>query len=171
MAPFRNDPQEWQRLDWNIFQNGPVALYYEHEVLERDLAWLRDHEYTIDEFKCDDWVSQEAFHDSVAKTLRFPDYYGHNFNALRDCLSDVQVPASGGVCFAFWRYDVFADAEPEAAQLFLDVLADSSRGALLTGGRLLALVQSNNPRHSFQPVGSCPVGWNPSEWLDSKRGL
>lgn len=31
----------------------------------------------------------EATHDYLAKTLRLPDYYGRNLDALHDCLTDL----------------------------------------------------------------------------------
>jgi len=42
---------------------------------------------------------------------------------------------------------------------------------LLLGQRLLALVQSDDPRIRFERIGAVPVNWNPREWLDSDRGL
>lgn len=33
-------------------------------------------------------MDEEAFHEYVSKKLNFPGYYGHNLNALRDCITD-----------------------------------------------------------------------------------
>lgn len=32
--------------------------------------------------------TMEAFHEAIAATLAFPDYYGRNLDALWDCLTD-----------------------------------------------------------------------------------
>ena len=53
----------------------------------------------------------------------------------------------------------------------LDVIETTSRGFLLTGRKLLALVQSDDPRIAFERVGARPVNWNPQEWLPSDRGV
>ena len=71
----------------------------------------------------------------------------------------------------FRRYDSFARSQPQLAQTILDSIETSSRRFLLTGRRLLALVQSDDPRIRFERVGAVPVTWNPREWLDSDRGL
>lgn len=34
-------------------------------------------------------IDLETFHEYVSKKLNFPAYYGQNFDALRDCLSDI----------------------------------------------------------------------------------
>ena len=41
MAIFQNNPEEWQRLDWSILQNGWTSLYWKNEILENDLLWFK----------------------------------------------------------------------------------------------------------------------------------
>jgi hypothetical protein len=69
----------------------------------------------------------------------------------------------------FTGYDAFAARCPRAAQIVLDIMADSSRSAALVGRRLMCLVQRNDPHVQFEPVGATPVAWNDAEWLDSRR--
>lgn len=42
---------------------------------------------------------------------------------------------------------------------------------MLIGRRMICLVQTDNPRLSFDPVGATPVVWNEAEFLNSRRGL
>ncbi len=35
------------------------------------------------------WRTPRDVHDALAKALCFPDYYGHNLDALHDCLTDL----------------------------------------------------------------------------------
>jgi hypothetical protein len=53
----------------------------------------------------------------------------------------------------------------------LDTFARRSRSAALIGRRMMCLVQTDDARLTFAPVGATPVTWNNAEWLDSKRGL
>ncbi|MGH8960558.1 MAG: PadR family transcriptional regulator [Jatrophihabitantaceae bacterium] len=53
----------------------------------------------------------------------------------------------------------------------LNTFADQARRAIVVGNRIICLVQSNDPKLTFEPVGTMPVMWNDAEWLDSKRGL
>lgn len=35
------------------------------------------------------WRSERDAHDALARALSFPDHYGHNLDALHDCLTDL----------------------------------------------------------------------------------
>lgn len=84
MAIFRYE--DMQNTDWMLLQNGPIVLYYRNEILAKDLRWLREKEYVIDQFNCEDWQAGNNLHQALADQLEFPDYYGYNLNALNDCL-------------------------------------------------------------------------------------
>ena len=171
MTAFGTDENEWQRLDLRLLQNSPVALYFRSEILSEDTAWLRNEGYLIDEFDCTKWHTESDFHNDAAARLAFPDYYGHNLNAFNDCITDLDVPNDGGRAIVFRRFDLFAQREPHVAQDILDIMTSASWHSLLFGRRLLTLVQSDDPRIAFEPVGAHPVMWNPREWLSSNRGL
>ncbi len=103
--------------------------------------------------------------------LQFPDYYGKNLNALNDCLSDLEIPDRGGVVLVFFAFDSFAEKFPDFAWGLLDIIAGRSRVFSLKGKRLMALAQSVDPKLEMNPIGACPVLWNPDEWLNEKRGV
>ncbi|MFI8943197.1 barstar family protein [Streptomyces syringium] len=59
-------------------------------------------------------------HRAIAAALHFPDYYGHNLDALNDCLGDVACfgpyddePERTGLALSFANYDRFAVACPK----------------------------------------------------------
>ena len=103
--------------------------------------------------------------------MSLPPYYGKNLASWIDCVGELAVPDEGGMVLVFRRYDAFAKTQPQFAQTILDSLETTSRRFLLTGRRLLALVQSDDPRIRFERVGAMPVTWNPREWLDADRGV
>lgn len=171
MAVFGDDPQECQRLDLRLLKNGSIHLYYRPAVLAEDVEWLRQHDYRVDIFDCSRWEAEEVMHEEFARRLNFPGYYGKNLDALNDCLSDLDVPDVGGRVFVFHRYDVFNASVGKVAWHVLDIIDGNSWLHLLFGRRLFALVQSDNPRMEFPPLGSRSAGWNPREWLNQSRGL
>jgi hypothetical protein len=69
------------------------------------------------------------------------------------------------------HFDAFAQHDPRFAHTLLDSIESTSRRFLLVERRLLALVQSDDPRIRFERIGAAPVNWNPREWLDADRGL
>jgi RNAse (barnase) inhibitor barstar len=169
MAPFRNEPEEWQRLDWRILQNGAVSLYYRREILEADAAWFKSERYVIYELDCAPWQTLDLLHDSISSVLAFPNYYGRNLDALHDCLSDLEIPDVSGAVLMFLHFDQLVRRFPKVAQALLDIIETNSRRFLLTGHRLIALVQSDDPTIQFDPVGARLVSWNGAEWLSIQR--
>jgi hypothetical protein len=170
MTVFRGDPSEWQRLDWCLLQNGPAALYFDPRLLDADVKWLEAHGYAASVFDCRTWRSEDDAHASLAATLGFPDHYGANLNALSDCLNDMDIGGEGRL-FVFHGFDAVVALMPRFAWHLLDIIAIQARVKLLTGERLLALLQSSDPRLELEPVGRSPVMWNPREWLNMNRGI
>lgn len=171
MAVFRNDPTEWERLDWQLLQSSSITLYFDESVLAADVSWFERNGYSVRSLGVAGCESIEAVLTALGEVLEFPSHYGRNLAALNDCLSDVEVPGDGGLVLVLHSFDELARRFRPAAQAILDVLADNSRRFMLTGRRFLALVHSRDPRISFDPVGATPVLWNPEEWLSSKRGI
>lgn len=162
-------PAEPQRLDWRLLERGAIALYYRSSVLSADLGWFRQAKYVVHEMNGAAWTTAESFHADAQRSLGFPEYYAKNLASWIDCLAELPVPDDGGTVIVFRRFDVLAKTHPQLAQTILDSIESTSRRFLLTGRRLLALVQSDDPRIRFERVGALPVTWNPREWVDSER--
>ena len=170
-APPRADHLELERLDVRLLQSGAIALYHKHAVLAQDVAWFQHAGYRLHTLDAVTWKTPADFHADARRELAFPEYYGANLAAWIDCLGDLDVPHDGGVALQIRHFDTFARIEPQFAHTILDSIESASRRFLITGRRLLALVQSDDPRIRFERVGVLPVNWNPREWLDADRGL
>ena len=170
-AAFGDSATDRERLDWLLFQNGGVVLYHKQQVLAEHVAWLVREGYQLRELDANGWKDARTFHEDVKRAFAFPSHYTNNLASLVDALTDLEIPTGGAIAVQVRRYDRFAKAEPHLAWSVLDALETTSRRLLLTGRRLLTLVQSDDPRIKFERVGAMPVNWNPREWLDSDRGL
>ena len=164
-------PAEVQRLDWKLLERGAVALYYKSSVLSADLGWFRQQGYAIHELNGATWQTPQDFHAEAQRVLSFPSYYSKNLASWIDCLAEIPVPDESGTVLVLRRFDAFARSHGQLAQTILDSIETTSRRFLLTGRRLVALVQSDDPRIRFERVGAMPVTWNPHEWLDADRGV
>ena len=61
---------------------------------------------------------------AMARTFAFPSYFGHNWDALLDCWSDMSwLPAKGYVCVLL-HADAFRAADPAAHAALLRVCGD-----------------------------------------------
>lgn len=66
-----------------------------------------------------------GFHDELAAALQFPPYYGANFDALRDMLSDLEWLESEGFLVLLLEADqALAEAPPEAWEAFAEVVRE-----------------------------------------------
>jgi hypothetical protein len=170
-AAFGDLPEDRERLDWQLFQNGGVILYHKHQVLVEDAAWLNRAGYQLRELDAYGWANAAAFHEDVRRVFAFPKHYTNNLASLIDALAELEIAPGGAIAVQMRRYDRFVKVDPHLAWSVLDALETTSRRLLLTGRRLLSLVQSDDARIKFERVGAMPVNWNPREWLDSDRGL
>jgi hypothetical protein len=67
-------------------------------------------------------ATRAEFFQELARALRFPDYFGHNRDAVYDCLTDLNwLPASGYV-LVLDGFDQLATDEPEQWAIGLKVL-------------------------------------------------
>ena len=180
MAPFDPSEDNGQRLDWHVLRDGGITLYKSKSYLAGDMEWLRSEGYRIVSFDCREWTSSEQMHQRLSEELSFPGYYGRNLDALNDCmLGDLNVPDAGGLALLLRRFDAYSNgpgAKPypsgrNEAEIILDILASASRYYLLTGGRLITLIQSDDPHIHFEDLGGVSAHWNRRERLNKNREL
>jgi Barstar (barnase inhibitor) len=179
MAPFTQLDEHEQRLDRTILRDGSIALYWRCEFFDEDTHWLRQQSYRVFSFDCERWASSEEVHADFQTTLSLPAYYGKNLDALNDCMDDLAVPDVGGIAIALSRFDAYAKGQGAApiasgrleSEIALDILARASRFFLLTGRRMLTLVQTDDPRIQFDSLSCVGAVWNWREWLNKNRGL
>jgi hypothetical protein len=159
------------RLDWKLFQWGAIVLYFRESYFQEDAGWLSQNGYVLHMIDCTDG---EAFQRQMSTALGWKQLFGYecwngNLDALNDGLRHLEFPADGGLAFCFKRFNLIKRENPAWAQGILDVIECHSHDYLLLGRRLLALVQSNNPRIAFDKVGARKVQWNPREWSIASR--
>lgn len=156
--------------------NTFVTLFWRRRLLSQAVLRLEELGFRVVRLAAGEWVTEQDMHRAFAAALHFPGYYGHNLDALNDCLGDVACyggfddSAEGtGLVLSLTDYDRFVAACPRSAQIVLDIIADQARHAAVLQRRFFSLVHSNDPDIEFEPVGAMPVMWNRDEWLDANR--
>jgi hypothetical protein len=176
VASFENTPETWQRLDWELLQNGFVTMFWDRNLFTATKRSLAELGYNVVALDVGEWQTMQDALFSLGQALNFPSYYGKNLNALVDCLRDVATfdygsdPESEGTVIALDHYDKFATLLSQVAWTILDILADTGRQALLIGHRFIVILQSDDGGLTFGTVGGTPVLWNQREFLNKKRG-
>lgn len=183
MSLFKNTVEGWQRLDWQIIRDGGIALYWRQEYLADDIKWLKDHNYDVYQLDCERWRSEDEMYSEMGRVLRFSEWWGprwgHNTDALRDCLTDLPVREDGGAVLVLHRFDIYAGGPGAAsandghtkAEAFLDLMVRCCRIFLLTGRGFITLLQTNDPKIMLRSIGAVSPVWNHREWLTKNRSV
>jgi RNAse (barnase) inhibitor barstar len=77
----------------------------------------------IDLADCDD---KEAVLAAMATALEFPDWFGHNWDALADCLTDFSWSESPGYVLVFSGAGNFSGSAPDDFDTLVEVLSQAS---------------------------------------------
>ena len=166
MAPFRLNRDEYEHdLPWRLLQNGPVTLYWRKSYFNEDIGALRERGFVVRSFDCREWADEFALHEALRVGLQMPAYTGHNFDALADSLSEIEVPEESCVMVAL---DNVTDAP--RVDVLLDVLAHASRGWLLFGRLFGVLARTDDADFEPPVIGAMRPTWNGREWLNANRG-
>jgi hypothetical protein len=70
-------------------------------------------------------ASTEGLFAEVAEALEFPDYFGHNWDALEECLADLEWLAGKGYVLLFTEAEFILHDDEDDFATFLEVLSDA----------------------------------------------
>lgn len=87
---------------------------------------------------------------AVGEALSFPEWYGRNWDALADCLSDLSWLAGRGEVLIWHDYGVLAVGDPDAWRVAYEVLAWARPSV-----PLVVVLTGDGPAHS--PVDGTPI--------------
>lgn len=73
-----------------------------------------------------DTTDEAALMQGLGEHLSLPAWFGHNRDALADCLQDLSWCEAPGYLLLLSDFAGFATRQPEAAQALLDILADTA---------------------------------------------
>ncbi|HLS05058.1 MAG TPA: barstar family protein [Wenzhouxiangella sp.] len=81
----------------------------------------------------------------IARALEFPDYFGHNWDALGDCLADLSWLGRPAPMLIFGGLDDLASHDPDSLATLHAVLVDSASLARNHQRRWFAFLTDGNP--------------------------
>lgn len=154
-------------LDDQILQRGAICMYHKLKVIEKDIEWFNNNRYQIVNMDASNWSPENVF-KNIMKSFGF-DGYGENLDAFEDYLDDLRKEKYRGLLLVFRGMGQLADKDKHLCEGILDVIAGTSRRWLVSGQRLICLLQSDNPDLYFEKIGGYNPSWNWQEWFDDKR--
>jgi RNAse (barnase) inhibitor barstar len=125
--------------------HNPPDLYQWHSA-----APVRDVQHAVEHagwkfVYLDGWTveDKETFLKTAAHAFELPDERGADFDALSDCLADVDAPSKDGVVLLWDGWSPLARHDEEAFQAALSVLG--GRASADSGCRFAALLRGQGP--------------------------
>ena len=155
MVEFKNEPKTWGRLDYEILSRGFLKPYSDYRVLENDIVWLKSEGYKIIQFDCEEWTNKEIMHNALHGQFDFPNYYGHNWDALQECLNEIEIQNNGLVVL----FDNLDKVNIKMAHTLIDVFVSSAQRHLIFSQRLLVLVKVESRKFELKPYGARELYW------------
>ncbi len=89
------------------------------------------------ELEATSMIGEEDLYREFARVLRFPDYFGYNYDALNECLNDLEWLPANGYLLIIKKAEYLLREEPDKAlEVFLSILnrAGSVWATPITGG-------------------------------------
>ena len=74
-------------------------------------------------------TSKAMLLSDIAAALEFPGWFGHNWDALSDCLRDLSWLPDGPVTLLWTEPEALRSADPAAYEMAVDILEDSAARA------------------------------------------
>lgn len=93
--------------------------------------------------------AEELFAE-IAEALEFPDYFGHNWDALEECLTDLEWLSGRGYVLLFTDAELILSDEEDEFATFLEVLNDA--GEAWASGEAEPHGDGAKPFHSLLTV-------------------
>jgi hypothetical protein len=93
----------------------------------------------------DGWTveDKQSFFDATAKALSFPDFFANNFDAMSDCLADVDCGEKNGIVLLWDGWSPLARHDEQAFHVALSVLG--GRVHADKGGKFAVLLRGDGP--------------------------
>jgi len=100
-----------------------------------------------------DAATRSGFFQELARSLDFPDYFGHNWDAVYDCLTDLNWLPAAGYVLVLDGFDQFATDEPEQWAITLIVLREAcTLGQPLSRSTIVLLYGPNELAPGVPPL-------------------
>ena len=162
MSTFKNIPEIFKRIDYQIIANGWFQLYFSNGVLRSDITWLEKENYEIAEFSC---RGLSNLFNQFNDYFHFPNYFWHNFNSFNDCLRDIEIKGIG-LAIVLKHID---SLKKDVADILLDILVNMARLNFIVGKRVLIMAQVDDNKFRAEHIGAIEIRWNMKEFVNSTR--
>jgi RNAse (barnase) inhibitor barstar len=80
-----------------------------------------EHEYAMWQVDCSGVATKEGLLRAIAETLAFPDWFGENWDALEDCLTDLSWHDASGYVLVLENCGALSRTNPEVFETAMEI--------------------------------------------------
>jgi len=124
-------------------QPGLYGVTGEIKVEELSSLCLK-HSFQFFHIEGKDIVSKTDFLKASAKAMSFPEYFGNNWDALEDCITDLDWVAANGYILLYTQPEIFARNNPSELATAIDILRSAVEYWQETNTPMFVLIKANN---------------------------
>lgn len=136
MSTFKESPDLYKQIDFQIVRNGFIRFYQNAGELGNDVIELDKSGYTITEFNCHGISNLlEQFNGY----FHFPPYFRNNLDALNDYIQDIGI-SGVGLVIVLRNLD---NLKKEDCEALLEILVSQAQMNFIIGKRMLILAHSS----------------------------
>ncbi|BDD05183.1 barstar family protein [Aureibacter tunicatorum] len=138
-------------LDKSIISDGFIRIYSNEDKLDYDISILEKKNYEVIVIDGEFITTKMELMFDLEQKLKFPDYFGRNYDALIDCLIDYEIPNDRAVIV--FRH--LNNLDKEHITTLLDIFSNFSRSRIASDERFLTLVQVKDRNFELsKPIGA-----------------
>ena len=104
---------------------GGVWFLPAHGDVKGAQACAKRHGFAFFHIEGKNIARKEQLLNHVATALRFPDDFGHNWDALEECLTDLEWVDADGYLFYYDHIDGLLNAHPDQFETLVEILRDA----------------------------------------------
>ena len=97
-------------------------------------------------------MRKEQFLNHAAVAMHFPDWFGDNWDAFEDCLTDLSWVDADGYVILYDHTDLFAEHAPQHFDTLIEIFKESADFWAAQGKRLYVLLRGKHPVEGLEPV-------------------
>lgn len=116
--------------------------------LDEIVKKVRELGYAVFLIEGDAIRDKDDFLASIARTLQFPPYFGANWDALEDCLTDMSWIEGDSFVIVCTSLNRFSSQHPRDFATALDIFKDAGAFWKSQGGGFFVLLAGNDPERS-----------------------
>lgn len=139
-----------------------IIKYYNKDLFNTDLNLYKNIGFKVYKFDADMWYTIEDLYSDMHEKFQFPSYFGRNWGAVDDLITDIDKGKNGKALISIENYDAWYNTDKESAQILLEVLFDASYHRE-NGDSFVSLIQLNNQRIVFKKYKEHEVELNKTE--------